>query len=505
VVRAGLAAAPYLLRRSDWNTVGTLLENVIIRDGSLGTVQAALPGLRRIAAATGTPADAGRLARALRRVDTGEAERLMRSALEDAVSAGDYRSASASAGDLVSLLRDAGRLGEALEVAGQKPDYTRRAGLGPWTQLGDQAQRLQLLALMGEHAQVRAEVDRLRAAMAELPAHAAANEAVTPWNVRETILDIGYISALATGDWQRCLDLNAEVAASERERGAGKREVTQTRFKNAGPLIRLGRLAEAGRLLADCQRVFEDHADTTNLARVLSVRADLEDQLDHRQTAADLERAALRFFYARPEPRDIAVSHHNLANCLGRLGGDRAGQRAHRLAAALIYRLAGMGHDLAHTVRALAGELRADDGGQALPSTVAQVAEVAGRTEGVRLGELLAALQPDPQVIEAALAEILRAAAALPPGDSAPDIAQFLQRWEPVIAAIAAACQPGQEAQAELRQFLDERAEEPDWAALAAVLGRILAGERGESLLDGLDPVDTAIARQTLARLDQQP
>jgi len=31
--------------------------------------------------------------------------------------------------------------------------------------------------------------------------------------------------------------------------------------------------------------------------------------------------------------------------------------------------------------------------------------------------------------------------------------------------------------------------------------GRILTGERGEPLLDGLDPIDTAIARETLTRL----
>jgi hypothetical protein len=47
-----------------------------------------------------------------------------------------------------------------------------------------------------------------------------------------------------------------------------------------------------------------------------------------------------------------------------------------------------------------------------LPVTVAQVIETAELTEGVRLGALLAALQPDPQAVEAALAEILRAAAA---------------------------------------------------------------------------------------------
>jgi hypothetical protein len=51
-----------------------------------------------------------------------------------------------------------------------------------------------------------------------------------------------------------------------------------------------------------------------------------------------------------------------------------------------------------------------------LPATVAQVVLTAELTEGVRLGALLAALQPDPQAVDAALAEILRAAAPeLPP------------------------------------------------------------------------------------------
>jgi hypothetical protein len=281
-------------------------------------------------------------------------------------------------------------------------------------------------------------------------------------------------------------------------------EVTRTRFNDAGPLIELGRVKDAGRLLTECQRVFEDHADTPMLATVLTTRADLEDALGHRQAAADLERAALRLSYARPEPRNIAVSHHNLANYLGRLGGDRAGQRAHRLAAALIYRLSGMAHNLADTVGALAEELREDDPAAPLSATVAQVVAAAERTEGVRLGALLAALQPDPRAVEDALAEILRAAAELPPQDSEPDTAAYLQWWEPVIAAIAAVCQTGQAPPAELAEFLDEQAKQPDWADLAAVLQRILAGERDEAaLLTGLDPIDTAIARETLRRLEQ--
>jgi len=186
-------------------------------------------------------------------------------------------------------------------------------------------------------------------------------------------------------------------------------------------------------------------------------------------------------------------------------GSDRgpsysAGQRAHRLAAALIYRLAGAAHDLAGTVRALAAELREDDDA-GLPSTVAEVTGIAERTEGVRLGGLLAALQPDPRAVQDALTEVLRAAADLPPGEDEIGIASQVRQWEPVIAGIVAACQAGQEPPADLLEFLNEYAENPDWAALAAVLRRVLAGERGDPLLDGLDPIDTAIARETLTRL----
>ncbi len=77
VVNAGLSAAPYLLRRADWGTASILLERAAARDESPGVTQAALPSLRRIAAATGAPVYAGVLARVLRRVDPVEAERLL--------------------------------------------------------------------------------------------------------------------------------------------------------------------------------------------------------------------------------------------------------------------------------------------------------------------------------------------------------------------------------------------------------------------------------------------
>jgi hypothetical protein len=417
VVAAGLAAAPYLLRQVGWDTTVTLLEHAIARDQSPRVVAAALPALRRTVEATGTPTHRFVLARALWLAGQAEAGPLLRETLAAAAGAGDYRLASVIAGDLADLLRDAGRLGEALAVAEQMAGYTGRAGLGPWTQLADQGQRLQILAAMGEHERVLAQAGALRDQMGRLPARPAASETAQPWNVREGILATGRSSALALGRWQQCLDLNAEITASQRDRGAGLHELTRIRFNDAGPLIRLGRLAEAGRLLRDCQQVFQDHRDTPVLARVLSTRADLEYASGCAGVAADLERTAIRYSYARPEPRDIAISHHNLADYLLEVGGDRAGQRAHRLAAALIRTLTGMTHDLTGAQRALAAEVRADvGGGDALPGTLAEVIEVAERTDGVRLGDLIAALQPDRQAAAAALAEILRAAASPPAG-----------------------------------------------------------------------------------------
>src|ERR1035441_6908285 len=158
-----------------------------------------------------------------------------------------------------SLLTWGGRLGEALEVAGQMAGYTGQAGLGPWSQLMDQGQRLQILSLMGEHEQVLAETGVLRALMSELPTtHPDNYDPANPWNVRELILDTGQTSALALGQWEQALDLNTEITASRQQRGAGIHEITRTRSSDAFALIQLRRLDEAGRLLRECQQVFEE-------------------------------------------------------------------------------------------------------------------------------------------------------------------------------------------------------------------------------------------------------
>ncbi|MGH3838231.1 MAG: hypothetical protein ACRDSF_21430, partial [Pseudonocardiaceae bacterium] len=322
MVRASLAAARYLLRQHDYNAASCLLERALIRDSySPATSLAVIPLLRRIAEATGSLKDLVVLGAAVRRLDPGEAETLLRRAYDQATTNGEYALASTTAGELVTLLRDQGRLGEALRLAGQKIEHTSQAGFGFWTQLSDQGRRLQILSLLGHHEQVLSELPALRARIADLPDQRADNDRVNPWTAREGVLYVGRLSAVALKRWDDALDLNAEITSTQRRRDASPHEIARTRFNDYIPLLHLGRLADVDRLLRDCQDVFGTVGDITQLAAVYSARADLEDKRDHPVDAVDHQRTSLRLHYLHPDPREISTAHHNLANYLSRAAG----------------------------------------------------------------------------------------------------------------------------------------------------------------------------------------
>jgi hypothetical protein len=273
VVHASLAAVPYSLRTQQWEVAGFLLELAVNRDQSPGIMQVALPHLRRVAEATGELKAAIHLAAVLARVDRGEAEPLLRDLIGRAVAARDFTAASAAGGHLVNLLRDTGRFREALTVLDQKAEHTRSAGAGPWTLLAVRGRRLQILRHGGGTEQVLADVEALLAEMENLPDLPGPDESVDPWNVRETALQLGVSAATDLRRWQKALDLNAEVLASQRRRNAGPHEIAKTRSRDYGPLLRLGHVNQAEALLRDCQQVFEDHQDTIWLGTVLADRA----------------------------------------------------------------------------------------------------------------------------------------------------------------------------------------------------------------------------------------
>jgi tetratricopeptide (TPR) repeat protein len=502
VVRAGRAATPYLLRLGDWATASRLLEQVLRRDSSPTTVAALLPLLNQIAQATGGTDQeltaAAVLARVMGLVDPVEGERQLRAVLADAVAQQRYDLASVTAGDLMNLLGRTGRLREALTLVDDMEGYTRQAGLGPWTQLGDRGRRLQLLLLLGEYERVLAEVQQLRDQMASLPEASDQDERVAPWSVREGILEIGALAARELDRFEVALELNGEVTRSKAARDAPALNQARTRFNDYSPLLRLGRWEDARALLHYCQAVFQAERDVAGLGRVFSALADLEDKLGHPQDAIALEQAALRYLYIASDPDNVAVSHFNLANYLRRAEGDPALVVAHRLAAALLDFQTGSSR-LATILRRVAGDL-GGFGNQVLPGSFEELVGLVGQVEGVRFGELLTGVPGPADSGDAALAEVLRQAREQP-ADAEQGV---LDQWAPLIDVAAAAAGGDAEATAALEPLLVEMDETGDWAALAGVLRRVLSGERGEQLLVGLDQVDTAIMTVLLGRLDDQ-
>jgi hypothetical protein len=70
---------------------------------------------------------------------------------------------------------------------------------------------------------------------------------------------------------------------------------------------------------------------------------------------------------------------------------------------------------------------------------------------------------------------------------------------------IVAACNGNTQAAQELEPILQQRGATDDWRYLVAVIRRILAGERGIELTEGLDRVDAVIVRRILAVMQGEP
>ncbi len=387
VVQAARRAAPYLIRARRWKEAATLLEDMIARDQAPAALNWAIPLLRRIAEETREtklrPQTAGILAKALRIVGRGrEAEQTFRELIGRCEAQGDDRTASNSAGDLVTLLRTAGRLDEALEWAERKIELTVQAGLGPWTQLLGEGQRLQVLVAVGRSREVLHAVAEHRKRFDELPEKSDAEETATPWNVREVLLNTGWFAAMDLKEWQTALELNAEVAQSERRRNASELEIAGTRFNDYGPLLGLHRFDKARRLLEACRDVFQQHQHHALLGKVYTALADLEDNQGHRDAAIRFAKSALKYIYQASEPEDCGISHNNLATYLKRADQSAETWLPHLLAAALIRVQIGSG-----TLQTSLRNLARSDLPAVRPSFDA-VADVVEQIEGIRFRAL---------------------------------------------------------------------------------------------------------------------
>jgi hypothetical protein len=451
LVRAGLAAVPYLIRRRHWTAAATMLEGAFNRDPSRANAAAVLPAIEEIAGSD--LMWGGVLARVLSVLDPAAGERQMRGYLDAAVARGDYLRASVAAGGLVNLCWEGGRLPEALTIAEQLIGYTRQAGLGPWTQLADEVQRLQVLAAMGQADRVLADVQRLRDRMRALPAAPGPDETVTPWDVREALLDTGREAAAQLGRWQDAFDLSAEQIASKRGRSAPAAAIARSRANDYYPLLMLGRVEEALALLLECRQAFQDARDPEMLGKTIGALAGIEGARGHGDAAIALARDALRYKYLAGDVIAIAVSYHNLGSYLAVHARQPAPALACHLAAALIRALTGAGGS-DDSVRAAAIDLRTlgtqdaegpvraastgigEPGTEAapppgavsraevrIPTDASALCLLVGDIPGTDLPRLLATLAPDPATADQALRELAaqaKAQAAAPPESTAP-------------------------------------------------------------------------------------
>jgi hypothetical protein len=422
---AALAALPYLVRRRDWDSAADLLGDAIRHDAlPTGGEGGYLTEVREVARSTAAPAASAALALVTQPVDQPAARRLLEDSLAGAESACDYSLAWVIAGHLADALRDSGHPDQALVVLTRQEQYAQAAALGPWTRLAGHSDRLAVLARMGRKEQALVEVAGERDRMRRLAAAPTSGElpGVVPSTVRERILGIGRDCALAFRRWPDALDFSLEIQQSQRQRRAPRSELLRIRLFDAYPLIRLRRLTQAAELLVECQQVFEDNDDFGNLSHVFTERADLESELGHAGAAVRFARSALRMSYTRTIPAPIADAHQRLARYLRAVGGPPGEQQAHWLAAAVLHRLSGEDRALDNLMLLVPRGLRVGDGPRRQPGTavppprsLADLIDITEQTSGVHLAELIAAIEPDRDIVNRSLTAILDSAAGQGP------------------------------------------------------------------------------------------
>ena len=72
------------------------------------------------------------------------------------------------------------------------------------------------------------------------------------------------------------------------------------------------------------------------------------------------------------------------------------------------------------------------------------------------------------------------------------------QQWAGLIKDVIATCRGDTQAKLRLEPNLQQGENSVDWRNQVSVIRRIIAGERGPQLLDGLDRMDTAIVKKIL-------
>jgi tetratricopeptide (TPR) repeat protein len=77
-----------------------------------------------------------------------------------------------------------------------------------------------------------------------------------------------------------------------------------------------------------------------------------------------------------------------------------------------------------------------------------------------------------------------------------------IQQWQQEIAIMVAACQGNQQAMEIAKQIIEKYSGDESWGNLAGAMQRVLNGERGDEIYDGLDREDALVIRRILQALN---
>jgi hypothetical protein len=180
--------------------------------------------------------------------------------------------------------------------------------------------------------------------------------------------------------------------------GESEHELALTRLNRYGPLIELGRLYEAQRVVEGCLDVYREVGDLTREARALGALSAVWAKRGDVAQAVALERQALAVSNRLPDPGERGTSHNNLSNYLRRAGREEEMAR-HQLAALVYFLVSGHRQHVGTVLRNLAIRIRAaaESGGRyELP----RLAELLALGEFHALGQFLADRQIDPQTLQ---------------------------------------------------------------------------------------------------------
>jgi tetratricopeptide (TPR) repeat protein len=346
---AGRRALSYLVRAGAFQHLGSFASGLVTgtRDSTL---------LRGVIAELGAVADqvpAGKdrwsvrtyLADALRMAgQPDQALPFYEQAAAEAEEAGAWRDVGAICQNWGNALGDIGSLDRARETYRRSADAKRKAGAPRVDVLGSELEALRIDIMQGGAEGVLPEIEkRLDEVRGWWQRHRSGEPVAEAPN--RVLLGRALVGALDIADdansalerWQACLDLIAESEEVERGLGEGEHELARTRANHYWPLLRLGRLDDAQRVLEGCLAVFAKVGDLSDQSRAITGLASVWKERGDIDQAVALERQALAISERLADPGHRSKSHINLASYLGMAG--KAEEGAGHYLAALVYRV----------------------------------------------------------------------------------------------------------------------------------------------------------------------